>query len=67
MWYHHMLRTVANLLIIVAVGIVLYFLVANAYTEGTANVIGLGYFLLTIRFFDLLETVEDAMAPTSDL
>lgn len=52
-------RTVVNLLAIILVGVMLYFVVADAYTEGTANIIGLGYFLLTIRIFDVLESVED--------
>lgn len=55
---YHMPRTVVSLLIIAAVGGVLYFALANAYTEGTANIITLGYFLLTVRFLDLLETIE---------
>jgi hypothetical protein len=62
-----MRQTVANLALIIAVGLLLYYTIANMYTEGTANIVGLGYFLLTIRLLDLLKTIEDALtnsAPT---
>lgn len=64
-----MRQTIANLALIIAVGAVLYYTVANTYTEGTANIVGLGYFLLTIRLLDLLETIEGALTsstPTLD-
>jgi uncharacterized membrane protein len=53
-----MRQTVINLLIIAVVGGVLYFALSNAFTEGTANIVTLGYFLLTVRFLDLLESIE---------
>jgi len=56
-----MRQSVANLLLIIVVGGILYFVVGNTYTEGTANIIGLGYFLLTIRFLDILEYVEESL------
>ena len=64
-----MRQTIANLALIIAVGAVLYYTIANTYTGGTANIVGLGYFLLTIRLLDLLETIEGALTnstPTLD-
>ena len=56
-----MIRTVANLALIVIVGVAIYVMVANAYPTGTANIFILGYFLLTLRLYDLLESIEDAV------
>lgn len=61
----YMRQTIANLALIIAVGAILYYTLANAYTEGTANIVGLGYFLLTIRLLDLLETIEEALTKSA--
>jgi hypothetical protein len=50
-----MLRTVFNLGIILLVGVVLFVAFQQAYTPNTAKIIVFGYFLLTLRLYELLD------------
>lgn len=47
-----------KLAIIIIAGGLLYAVIMNAYSADTANILILGYFILTIRLYELLEFVE---------
>jgi hypothetical protein len=60
-----MLRTALNLGIILLVGAVLFVAFEQAYTPNTAKIIAFGYFLLTLRLYELLDDVWERLAGPS--
>lgn len=58
-----MSRTVTKLAVIVVLGGLLYAATMNEFSQDTANVIALGYFILTVRLYDLMETIEEWALP----
>ena len=60
-----MLRTALNLGIILLVGGVLFVAFEQAYTPNTAKIIAFGYFLLTLRLYELLDDVWERLSGPS--
>ena len=57
-----MMRTTINLGIILLIGAGLFVAFRQAYTPNTAKIIVFGYFLLTLRLFELLDDVWDRLS-----
>lgn len=60
-----MLRTALNLGIILLVGVGLFVAFEQAYTPNTAKIIVFGYFLLTLRLYELLDDVWERLSGPS--
>jgi hypothetical protein len=52
---------ILKLVLIIVGGGLLYAVSMNIYSTAAANVLVFGYFILTIRLYELLEFVEDLL------